>query len=198
MEFITPIASIIAIIVAVFSIPKTLHAINEQKRKKFRDELDFFKEYFEKYYKNDTPELTLLIRDKAAHTLTRSPFINAKLTNYFIELHENQKADFQKLVDSFHFGHKFIDVDDQNLKFKATIKNLKYRKNLYYFLVSLIFFYIFALYGTNAGEYLHIILKSTITIFSVIVCIQLLDKSIDVEEADAFLKIMNQVQNEED
>lgn len=192
MEFINPIA----VIVAIFSIPKTMHAISEQKRKKFRDELDFFKEYLENYYKNDNPELTLLIKDKAAQTLTRSAFINAKLTNHFIELHENQRAEFQKLVDSFHFGHKFIDVDDQNLNFKATVKNLKCRKNLYYFLVSLIFIYIFALYGTNAGENLHIILKSTITIVSVILCIHLLDKSIEVEEADAFLKMINQVQSD--
>ena len=133
MEFISPITAIIAIVVAIFSIPKTLHAISEQKRKKIRDELDFYKEYFENYYQERGSNIPLLVRDKAAHTLTRSTYINANLANYFVELHENGKADFQKVIDTFHFGHKYIDVDEQNLIFKPTIERLLWRRNLYYF-----------------------------------------------------------------
>lgn len=193
MEFITPIASIIAIIVAIFSIPKTLHAIGEQKRKKFRDELDFYKEYFENYYQNKDSSISLLVRDKAAHTLTRSTYINANLANYFIELHENGKADFQEIIDTFHFGHKYIDVDEVNLKFKPKVKKLLRRRNLYYFLIVPLILYIYVLYGTDVGASLHIILRSLGALFTIILIIQLLDKTLNLEEADKFLKAINAV-----
>lgn len=91
MEFINPIAAIIALVIAIFSIPKTLHAINEHKRKKFKDELDFYKEYLDNYYQKTESELSLLLKDKAAQTLTRSTVISAKLADYFILLHEQKK-----------------------------------------------------------------------------------------------------------
>lgn len=191
MEFITPIASVIAIIVAIFSIPKTLHAINEQKRKKFRDELEFYKEYFENYYLKTDIKTPLLIKDKAAHTLTRSTYINANLANYFIELHENGKVNFQETIDSFHFGHKYINVDEENLIFKPAIKKLMQRRNLYYFSITPLISYIFMLYGTDAGNSLHIIIRSLSALFSLILIIQLLDKTLNLEEANKFLKIIN-------
>ena len=195
MEFITPIASIIAIIVAIFSIPKTLHAINEQKRKKFRDELDFYKEYFENYYQKKDSNIPLLVRDKAAHTLTRSTHINANLANYFVELHENKKADFQKVIDSFHFGHKYINVDEQNWIFNPTIKKLTQRRKLYYFSIVPLISYIFLLYGTDAGSSLHIIIRSLGALFSLILIIQLLDKTLNIEEAENFFKIIEVADN---
>lgn len=193
MEFITPIASIIAIIVAIFSIPKTLHSINEQKRKKFRDELDIYKEYFENYFQNADSSIPLLVRDKAAHTLTRSPFINSRLANYFINLHENQKADFQSLIDTYHFGNKYIDVDEENLKFTPKLKKLIRRRNLYYFSIIPLMLYIYVLYGTEAGHNLHIIVRSLGALFTIVLIIQLLDKTLNLEEADKFLKIINTV-----
>ncbi|TCB52692.1 hypothetical protein E0H80_02330 [Acinetobacter sp. ANC 4779] len=195
MEFINPIAAIIALIVAIFSIPKTLHVISEQKRKKFRDELDFYKEYFENYYQKKDSSTPLLVRDKAAHTLTRSIFINAKLANYFVELHENGKVDFQKVIDTFHFGHKYIDIDDQNLIFKPTIKRLLWRRNLYYFSIIPLIVYIYVLYGTEVGDSLHIVLKSLGALFTIILIIQLLDKTLNLEEAEKFLKIINAAQD---
>ena len=54
MEIINPIAALIALIIAIFSIPKTLHAINEHKRKKFKDELENFKEYFANFHQNSS------------------------------------------------------------------------------------------------------------------------------------------------
>lgn len=193
MEYLSPIASIIAIIVAIFSIPKILHEISEQKRKKFRDELDFYKDYFENYYKKRDSTIPLLVRDKAAHTLTRSMFINANLANHFIELHENGKADFQKVIDTFHFGHKYISVDEENLIFKPTFKKLMQHRNLYYFSIIPLMSYIYVLYGTEVGNSLHIIFRSLGTLFTIILIIQLLDKTLNIEEADKFLKLINAV-----
>lgn len=191
MEFITPIASIIAIIVAIFSIPKILHEITEQKRKKIMDELEFYKEYLEHYYHKTNVKIPLLVRDKAAQTLTRSTHINANLANHFIELHENGKADFQKIIDAFHFGHKYIEVDEANLKFSPKLKRLMRRKNLYYFLIIPLILYIYVLYGTEAGHNLHIILRSLGALFTIILIIQLLNNTLNLEEADKFFKMIN-------
>ncbi len=195
MEFITPIASIIAIIVAIFSVPKILHEIGEQKRKKFRDELEFYKEYLEHYYHNKNAKIPLIVRDKAAQTLTRSTHINANLANYFVELHENGKADFQKIIDAFHFGHKYIKVDETNLIFKPIFERLIWRRNLYYCLITPLMLYIYLLYGTEIGNNLHIVLRSLGALFTIILIIQLIDKSLNLEEADKFLKIINTVHN---
>ncbi|RLL23953.1 hypothetical protein [Acinetobacter chengduensis] len=193
MEYLNPIASVIAIIVAIFSIPKILHEISEQKRKKFRDELNFYKEYFENYYKNRDSTIPLLVRDKATHTLTRSMFINANLANHFIELHENRKADFQKVIDAFHFGHKYISIDEENWVFKPTIKKLMQRRNLYYFSIIPLMSYIYVLYGTEVGNSLHLVLRSLGALSTIILSVQLLDKTLNLEEADKFFKIINNI-----
>ncbi|WP_213073974.1 hypothetical protein [Acinetobacter terrae] len=110
MEFINPIAAIIALIVAIFSIPKTLHSINEHRRKKFRDELENYKEYFEKFYNCDPNNYPKLLRDKAAQNLTRSHDIDAGLLNHLIELHEKNLVNFDKITDQYYWGSRFIDT----------------------------------------------------------------------------------------
>ncbi|MFH7809761.1 MULTISPECIES: hypothetical protein [unclassified Acinetobacter] len=194
MEFINPIAALIALIIAIFSIPKTLHAINEHKRKKFKDELDFYKEYLDNYYQKTESELSLLLKDKAAQTLTRSTVISAKLADYFILLHEQKKLNFQDVTDAFHFGHKYIHVDEERLVFSPKINQIKFRKNLYYLIILALLAYIYVLYGTNAGESFHIVVRSLGTIFSIILCIQFLDKILNLEESAKFFEIVDKAQ----
>ena len=116
MEFISPISTIIAIIVAIFSIPKTLHTIGEHKRKKFKDELENFAEYFEKFYKVDTDKYPKLLRDKAAQNITRSIEMSDVLLHYLIDLHEKGLANFDKTNEQFYWGGRFIivqNIEDQ-------------------------------------------------------------------------------------
>ena len=55
--------------------------------------------------------------------------------------------------------------------------------------------YIYLLYGTEIGNNLHIVLRSLGALFTIILIIQLIDKSLNLEEADKFLKIINTVHN---
>lgn len=196
MEFINPIAAIIALVIAIFSIPKTLHAINEHKRKKFKDELDFYKEYLDNYYQKTESELSLLLKDKAAQTLTRSTVISANLADYFILLHEQKKLNFQDVTDAFHFGHKYIHVDEERLVFSPKMNQIMLRKCFYYLIILAVLAYIYVLYGTNTGESLHIVVRSLGTIFSIILCIQFLDKILNLEESTKFFGIMDKAQTQ--
>ena len=196
MEFINPIAALIALIIAIFSIPKTLHAINEHKRKKFKDELDFYKEYLDNYYQKTESDVSLLLKDKAAQTLTRSTAISAKLADYFISLHEQKKLNFQDVTDTFHFGHKNIHVDEELLIFSPKINQITLRKSLYYLVILALLAYIYVLYGTNAGESLHLFVRSLITFFSIIISFQFVDKIFTLEECVKFFEIMDKAQTQ--
>ncbi|WP_205668317.1 hypothetical protein [Acinetobacter pseudolwoffii] len=145
MEFISPTAAIIAIIVAIFSIPKTLHAIGEHKRKKFKDELENFTEYFEKFYKADANNYPQLLRDKAAQNITRSFDMNAELLHYLIDLHEKDLANFDKTTEQYYWGSRFIEVSNQDNKINISKKGRvsKLISRIYYFLYGI--FLIFAI-----------------------------------------------------
>ena len=108
MESIDVIVALIGIVVAIFSIPKSLHAIGEHKRKKFKDELDNFIEYFEKFYKADANNYPQLLRDKAAQNITRSKDMNAELLHYLINLHEKGLVNFDQATDHYYWGSRFL------------------------------------------------------------------------------------------
>lgn len=114
MENIDTITKVIALIIALFSFPKMLHSIHEHKRKKFKDEFENYKEYFEKFYKCEPSDFSKLLRDKAAQNLTRNLEMKANLLDYLIELHEKGLANFDKMTDQYYWGNRFINVQKVN------------------------------------------------------------------------------------
>ncbi|MNY88984.1 hypothetical protein D3C78_52580 [compost metagenome] len=122
--------------------------------------------------------------------------ISAKLADYFILLHEQKKLNFQDVTDAFHFGHKYINVDEERLVFSPKMNQIKLRKSVYYLIILTLLAYIYVLYGTNAGESFHIVVRSLGTIFSIILCIQFLDKILNLEESAKFFGIMNKAQTQ--
>lgn len=70
------------------------------------------------------------------------------------------------------------------------------RKCFYYLIVLAVLAYIYVLYGTNAGESLHLFIRSLITFFSIILCIQFLDKILNLEESAKFFEIMDKAQTQ--
>jgi hypothetical protein len=197
MEFINPIAAIIAIIVAIFSIPKTLHAIGEHRRKKFKDELENFTEYFEKFYTADANKYPQLLRDKAAQNITRSFDMNAELLHYLIDLHEKDLANFDRITEQYYWGSRFIEVSNQDNKINISKKGRvsKLISRIYYFLYAI--FLIFAI-ATFTGKFhfwniqwLDTLIGVSFLIFS----ISALRKADDMKEALNFLKTIKIVQN---
>ncbi len=197
MEFISPIAAIIAIIVAIFSIPKTLHAIGEHKRKKFKDELENFTEYFKKFYKADANNYPQLLRDKAAQNITRSFDMNAELLHYLIDLHEKDLANFDKATEQYYWGSRFIEVSNQDNKINISKKGRvsKLISRIYYFLYGI--FLIFAIIiFTGKFHFWNIQwLDALIGVSFLIFSISALRKANDMKEALNFLKTIKIAQN---
>lgn len=110
METIEIIAKITALIITLLSLPKILHSISELRRKKFKDELENFTEYFQKYYNSDADKLPQLLRDKAAQNVTRNIEMNTDLLHHLIKLHESNIANFDKTTDQFFWGSRFIKI----------------------------------------------------------------------------------------
>jgi hypothetical protein len=198
MEFITPITSIIAIIVAIFSIPKSLHGISELRRKKFKDELDNFTEYFEKFYQIESTKYSKLLRDKAAQNISRSIDMNSELLHYFIKLHEDGLANFDQINDKYYWGSRFIKFheDGEQLHFdmKSQITYLKSR--LYYFAYAVCITLAITVF-TGKLNFWHIQwLDGLIGIAFIIFAISSLRQADDMKEALHFLEMIAKAQNE--
>ena len=197
MEFISPIAAIIAIIVAIFSIPKTLHAIGEHKRKKFKDELENFTEYFEKFYKADANNYPQLLRDKAAQNITRSFDMNAELLHYLIDLHEKDLANFDKTTEQYYWGSRFIEVSNQDNKINILKKGRvsKLISRLYYFLYGIFLIFAIVIF-TGKFHFWNIQwLDALIGVSFLIFSISALRKADDMKEALNFLETIKNAQN---
>lgn len=197
MEFISPIAAIIAIIVAIFSIPKTLHAIGEHKRKKFKDELENFTEYFEKFYKADANNYPQLLRDKAAQNITRSFDMNAELLHYLIDLHEKDLANFDKTTEQYYWGSRFIEVSNQDNKINILKKGRvsKLISRLYYFLYGIFLIFAIVIF-TGKFHFWNIQwLDALIGVSFLIFSISALRKADDMKEALNFLETIKIAQN---
>jgi len=197
MEFISPTAAIIAIIVAIFSIPKTLHAIGEHKRKKFKDELENFTEYFEKFYKADANNYPQLLRDKAAQNITRSFDMNAELLHYLIDLHEKDLANFDKTTEQYYWGSRFIEVSNQDNKINISKKGRvsKLISRIYYFLYGIFLIFAIVIF-TGKFHFWNIQwLDALIGISFLIFSISALRKADDMKEALNFLKTIKIAQN---
>lgn len=197
MEFISPIAAIIAIIVAIFSIPKTLHAIGEHKRKKFKDELENFTEYFEKFYKADANNYPQLLRDKAAQNITRSFDMNAELLHYLIDLHEKDLANFDKTTEQYYWGSRFIEVSNKDNKINISKKGRvsKLISRIYYFLYGIFLIFAIVIF-TGKFHFWNIQwLDALIGVSFLIFSISALRKADDMKEALNFLKTIKIAQN---
>ncbi|GAA5187798.1 hypothetical protein GCM10023345_27310 [Acinetobacter kookii] len=193
---ISSVLPILSAVVTVCSIPVTLHIIHQHKRKKFKDDLENFTEYFEKFYKNTSSELPILLRDKAAQNLTRTPRISAEVIDYIINLHEQRLVKFDILTDHYHWGNRYI---------KITLKNdqMTFSKNWYICVLTKIFLYfIYYLMAFFSGFLcLDIINLSSVSWFdpligiaSFICAIFSLNKADDMGEALKFLNIINNAQ----
>ncbi|MFH7765153.1 hypothetical protein [Acinetobacter sp. BSP-28] len=197
MEFISPIAAIIAIIVAIFSIPKTLHAIGEHKRKKFKDELENFTEYFEKFYKADANNYPQLLRDKAAQNITRSFDMNAELLHYLIDLHEKDLANFDKTTEQYYWGSRFIEVSnkDNKINISKKVRVSKLISRIYYFLYGIFLIFAIVIF-TGKFHFWNIQwLDALIGVSFLIFSISALRKADDMKEALNFLKTIKIAQN---
>lgn len=192
MESIDVIVALIGIVVAIFSIPKSLHAIGEHKRKKFKDELDNFIEYFEKFYKADESKYPKLLRDKAAQNITRSKDMNAELLHYLINLHEKGLVNFDQATDHYYWGSRFLTYNSNNnvITFKtkrytsSTVSKLNYV--LYACFLTLA---IFTLVGWI--EFLKVTwFDNIISIALIILATRFLNTADDMKEALNFLKLM--------
>ncbi|WP_158654330.1 hypothetical protein [Acinetobacter sp. ACNIH2] len=197
MESLTSISTIIAIIVAIFSIPKSLHAVNEHRRKKFKDELENFGEYFEKFYKAETDKYPQLLKDKAAQNLTRSIDMNDELLHCLIDFHEKGLVNFDKTTDLYYWGSRFINVIKVDNTFAFTPRNRVSGA------ISKTYYVIYALCLTFAiivftGKFhfwniawLDVLIGVSFIIFS----ISSLRKADDMKEALEFLRTMNDAQS---
>ncbi|MCH7336681.1 hypothetical protein [Acinetobacter sp. NIPH 2699] len=193
MEFINPISAIIAVIVAIFSIPKSLHSINEFRRKKFKDELENYKEYFEKFYNCEKNIYPKLLQDKAAQNITRTQETSAYLVNYFIDLHEKNLVNFDKVTEHYHWGNRFIHIDDQDstiiFKPKTFLSKRVCSINyfLYAFFIGISIFIFLGKINLFNVEWLNNFLGIANLILG-IACLRTAD---DMHEALKFLKSMN-------
>ncbi|SCC71825.1 hypothetical protein [Acinetobacter albensis] len=189
MEFINPIAAIIALIVAIFSIPKTLHAIGEHKRKKFKDELENFTEYFEKFYRVDTDKYPRLLRDKAAQNISRSIDMSSDLLHHLIDLHENDLANFDRTTEQYYWGSRFIDIRKQDNKIIYSKKRRvsKLISRIYYFLYAIFLIFAIVIF-TGKFHFWNIQWLDGLIGFSFIIfSISALRKGDDMKEALKFL-----------
>lgn len=200
METITSISTIVGIIAAVIAIFLNKYVFHEHKRKKFKAELENYEEYFEKYYNTESSQnLPLLIKDKAAQNLTRLPNISAQLVNYFIELHEKSLLSFDKLVDHFHWGEKFIHIkkltSSKKFKFSHKLKTPKLTQKMNY--AGYVLFILYAI-----GIVTNILpipffpnwLKIVFSICSVLLAFFCLNKADDLSESIKFLELINKAQ----
>ena len=192
MESIDVIVALIGIVVAIFSIPKSLHAIGEHKRKKFKDELNNFIEYFEKFYKADESKYPKLLRDKAAQNITRSKDMNAELLHYLINLHEKGLVNFDQATDHYYWGSRFLtyEINDDEFIFKTnkyTSISLSYLNYLLYavFLILAIF--------TLVGwiDFLKVNwFDNIIGLGLIVIATKFLNTADDMKEALSFLKLI--------
>ncbi|OTG63470.1 hypothetical protein [Acinetobacter silvestris] len=203
METITSISTGISIIAAIIAIFLNKYVFHEHKRKKFKAELENYEEYFSKYYDTETSKnLPLLIRDKAAQNLTRLPNVNSELVNYFINLHEKSLVSFDKIIDHFNWGEKFINIkkvsSQKKFKFTHKFKMPKFIRALHY-----IGYVLFILYAIGlVTNYLSIpsipfwlkVIFSLCSIFLAFIC---LNKADDITESFEFLKLIDKAQLDE-
>lgn len=197
MEFINPIAAIIAIIVAIFSIPKSLHAVNEHRRKKFKDELENFSEYFEKFYKAETGKYHKLLRDKAAQNLTRSIDMNDELLHCLIYFHEKGLVNFDKTTELYYWGSRFINVIKVDNKLVFTPKNRVSNtiSKTYYAFYALFLTFAIVVF-TGKFHFWNIVWLDGVIGFSFIVfAISSLRKADDMKEALEFLRTLDEAQS---
>lgn len=197
MELISPIATLIAIIVAIFSIPKTLHAIGEYKRKKFKDELENFNEYFDNFYKADETKYPLLLRDKAAQNISRSIDMNSELLHYLIELHEKGLANFDQIRDQYYWGSRFIKVQkDEELLIFSKKSKISYPKSKFYYSVYAICLTVAIFVFSGKLNFWNVQwLDALIGVSFVIFSISALRRGDDMKEALDFLEIMKTAQH---
>ena len=192
MESITQIATIIGIIVAIFSIPKTLHTIGDFRRKKFKDELDVFKEYFDNYHNLDNTPTPKLLKDKVAQNLTRSKDINYDLLRYFINLHEKNKANFDKLIEHYDWGNRFIILtkldDDFHVQAKSYVSNLTI--NINYLLYALTVVLSIFLFTGHLSFFESKFFNNSVGISTIILSLDFLRRAEDMREGLKFLKII--------
>ena len=197
MESIDVIVALIGIVVAIFSIPKSLHSIGEHQRKKFKDELDNFIEYFEKFYKVDESKYPKLLRDKAAQNITRSFDMNTELLHYLIDLHEKDLANFDKTTEQYYWGSRFIEVSNQDNKINILKKGRvsKLISRLYYFLYGIFLIFAIVIF-TGKFHFWNIQwLDALIGVSFLIISISALRKADDMKEALNFLKTIKIAQN---
>ena len=189
MENIDTITKVIALIIALFSFPKMLHSIHEHRRKKFKDEFENYKEYFEKFYKCKPTALSKLLRDKAAQNITRNLDMKANLLDYLIEMHEKDLVNFDKITDQYHWGNRFIDVqkNESGFIFSSKRKLSKVVSGLNYFLYAMfIIIAVFTFLGNISLfniQWLDSLIGTAHIIFA-IVCLRTAD---DMREALKFL-----------
>ena len=143
--------------------------------------------------------MPLLIKDKAAQNLTRLPNISAQLVNYFIELHEKSLLSFDKLVDHFHWGEKFIHIkkltSSKKFKFSHKLKTPKLTQKMNY--AGYVLFILYAI-----GIVTNILpipffpnwLKIVFSICSVLLAFFCLNKADDLSESIKFLELINKAQ----
>lgn len=163
---ISSILTYISTIVAVFSIPVSLQIFHQHKRKKFKDELENFTEYFEKFYGKDKSAYPLLLRDKAAQNLTRTPQISAEIVDFIINLHEKRLANFDTLIDHYHWGNQYLKVEKNNDE--IVFSNECYASNL--IIVSLYIIY-FLMAGFAGFLFLDILNLSKVAWFDPLIII---------------------------
>lgn len=196
MEIINPIAALIALIIAIFSIPKTLHAINEHKRKKFKDELENFKEYFANFHQNSSSNTPKLLKDKAAQNIARSLEMNADLLDYLITLHEKDLINFDKIKDHYYWGNRFIAVNKNTSRFQFSNKRgaSRFLSCLNYFLyVIFITIAVFTFLGKI--QFFNVQwLNNLIGAAHIFFAISFLRTADDMREALIFLKTMEKAE----
>ena len=197
MESITSISTIIAIIVAIFSIPKSLHAVNEHRRKKFKDELENFTEYFEKFYRVESGKYPKLLRDKAAQNITRSIDMNDELLHCLIVFHEKGLVNFDKATDLYYWGSRFINVIkvDNTLAFTPKNRVSKAISKTYYAFYALNLTFSIVVF-TGKFHFWNIAwLDGIIGVSFIVFAISSLRKADDMKEALEFLRMMDEAQS---
>lgn len=195
---ISSILTIVSAVVAVFSIPVSLQIFHQHKRKKFKDELENFSEYFENFYEKDRSAYPLLLRDKAAQNLTRTLQISAEIVNYIINLHEKRLANFDTLTDHYHWGNKYLKVDRKN-------DQIIFSRKWYVSNLTMVMLYInyCLMAGFSGFLFLDIInlssvawFDSLIAISALILAVGALNKADNMKEALKFLKVIKQANSE--
>lgn len=198
MESVDIISKIIVVVTALFTFIKVLHSIHEHKRKKFKDDFENYKEYLDNYYKTEKSEHSLLLRDKAAQNLTRTPKIRAEVVDYFIDLHEQRLANFDTLIDHYYWGNNYLNIEvyDHKITFSSKPYTSNRFQKIYFISYFLMAFFSGLLFLNIINLSNTIWFDPMVGIASLICALSAINKADNIKEALGFLKIINTVQGE--